>query len=712
MKASSRAKLLEDLERSGIGKEHLKKIGFELMTGKQCSRFLDRKVSSSVLAYKIPFFDHTGKKISFARLRILEGTWNLGFKGDKKNKDKLPKNYKYNQRANTAPRLYFPNVIKWPMKGGKIKLKRLVITEGEKKAVKACLCGIPTVALAGVWNYKSTKKHITMLEELKLFDLRRTKVEICYDSDLSSNEHVRAAINGLAGEIARLKPKSVSFVMLDGDSTDDSKVGLDDYLSGFSSNKEARAGFQSLPRKSDSRVDSMAFFDRTICMVKEHSLFYNLEQNKYYRGRQQLFDEFDRLPKVPDPEDARKAISGIKLWFDLRSERTDIHRVVYHPGKSIRFREEDQSCDSLNTWRPSNIVPVKGKPTLWLELFEHLTSSLTSEHRLWFLQWLAYPIQYAGTKLFQNVFAYSKKQGVGKNFLVEPFLARIYGKNWNLINGSLMGTNYNSWAAEKEFVFMDEIYTQTRAERKTVMGDLKSLTTNPTFQMNEKYQPLKVLDNYANLYMTSNHPDALMLEFDDRRTFVLHCPETRLPLAFYRSLDKWATKGDGIGQVLNYLREDVDVTDFMVKGDAPQTEARREVIRFSADNTTHLIEVLLAEPSLIFQVDGKLPDKELWTANELNAAVNKYAQQTGMNGMACSPQGLASYLHHRLAEGLRRIIKARVDGRSTTIYMYAIFEQDKWVKRTNKDWLVHYKKHDARFREEMKNVVELDSKRA
>lgn len=715
MKPSSRAKLLEDLERSGIGKEHLAKIGFELMTGKQCAKFLARKVSSSVLAYKIPFFDHKGKRISFSRLRILEGTWNNGFKSDKKGKDKLPKNYKYNQRANTAPHLYFPNVIKWPTKNGKIKLKRLVITEGEKKAVKACLTGIPTVALAGVWNYKSGKKHITMLDEFKLFDLRKTKVEICYDSDLSSNEHVRAAINGLAAEIARLKPKSVSFVMLDGDSTEDSKVGLDDYLAGFRSEREAREGFEDLPRKSDTRMDSMALFDRTICMVKEHSLFYNIEQNKYYRGRQQLFDEFDRLPKVPDPEDARKQISGIKLWFDFRAEHTDIHRVVYHPGKPERFREEGQSCDSLNTWRPSNVAPVKGKPALWLELFEHLTSGLVSEHRQWFLQWLAYPIQCAGTKLFQNVFAYSKKQGVGKNFLVEPFLAQIYGKNWNLIDGSLMGTNYNSWAAEKEFVFMDEIYMQTRLDRRAVMSSLKALTTNPTFQMNEKYQPVKSLGNYANIYMTSNWPESLMLDWDDRRTFVLHCPEERLPAAFYRSLDKWADKDGerkGIGQVLNYLREDVDVSDFNVKGDAPRTEARSDVIKFSADNTTHLIEVLLTQPSLIFQVDGALPDKHLWTANELNAAVNKYAQQIGMSGMACSPQGLASYLHHRMPEGLRRAIKTRVVGKSTTICMYAIFEQGKWLKKDNSQWLLHYKKNDPRFRDELKNVVEIDSKRA
>jgi hypothetical protein len=675
-------------------------------------------VSSGVLAYKIPFFDHRGKRIPFARLRILEGTWNVGFGKDKKKGKEavMPKNYKYNQRANTAPHLYFPNVIKWKTskRTGKVRLKRLVITEGEKKAVKACLVGIPTVALAGVWNYKSSKKQISLLDDFQVFDLSNTDVEICYDSDLTSNEHVRAAINGLAGELARLKPKSICFVMLDGDSSDDAKVGLDDFLSGYDGDDAAREAFDALPRKSDVRMDTLALFDSTLCMVKEHTLYFNIPQNKYYRGRQQLFDEFDRLPKVPDPEDTRKTISGIKLWFDLRAESTDIRRVIYRPGAPRRFREDGETCDTLNTWQPSRVEPVNGEPVLWLELFNHLTSLLEEDHRRWFLQWLAYPIQNPGTKLFQSVFCYSNKQGVGKNFLVEPFLREIYGKNWSLINGNLMQTNYNSWAAEKQFVFMDEIYMPNRAERKSVMGDLKALVTNPTFEMNEKYQPRKTLENYANIYMTSNHAEALALDPDDRRFFVIHAPEERLNTKFYLELDKWARKGQGIGMVLNYLKNEVDCSDFNAKGDAPRTEGRGEVITFSADNVAHLTNVLINDPGVIFQIDGNLPDKELWTADELNGAMTKYAAQIGLPGMACSPQAIAGHLHHRMNESMRRRIKTRhlsAASTVTTISLYAMFNREEWAKRDSKDWLLHYKKHDARFKHQMKNVIELKPKK-
>lgn len=710
MKPSQKAKLVEDLDRSGIPSKYIKKLGLEVLQGRACKRVLGsgRKVNPSVLAYKIPFFNHKGVPIAFSRLRLLEGTWDTGFK---KKKDGMPRGYKYNQKAGTAPRLYFPNLIKWPRKKGKVRVKRLVITEGEKKAIKAALVGLHCVALAGVWNFKSQKKQISLIEDFKIFDLSNTDVEICYDSDLSSNENVRLAINSLAAELVRLRPKSVSFVMLDGDSSGEGKIGLDDYLAGFDSDGAALRAYGTLPRKVDARMDSLSLFDRTICLVKEHTLYFNVEQNKYYRGRQQLQDEFDRLPKVNDPEDVRRQVSAIKLWFDLRSETTDIHRVVYAPGQPSRYRENGQICDTLNTWRPTSIQPVKGKPSLWLELFEHLTTSLTDEERRWFMQWLAYPIQNQGAKLFTSVFVWSKSQGVGKNFLVEPFLKQIYGSNFSLINGSLMATNYNSWAAEKQFVFMDEIYMPARTERKSVMSDINFLITNPTFEMNEKYQPRRTLQNTVNLYMTSNYQDALMISPEDRRFLIVHAPEEHLERDFYDALDKAATDGDEIGKVLHWLQNEVDCSDFNPKAEAPKTEARREVVAFSADNTTHLIDTLIRDPGSVFHVDGKLPDKQLWTANELNGALNKYASQIGMSGVACSPQGLGSYLHHRLIEGKRRVVKLRVDGKPATLYLYAIFNADEWAKRSKADWLLHYKKHDARFRDELKNVVELPVKR-
>jgi hypothetical protein len=321
------------------------------------------------------------------------------------------------------------------------------------------------------------------------------------------------------------------------------------------------------------------------------------------------------------------------------------------------------------------------------------------------MQWLAYPIQKPGTKLYSAVFVYSQQNGVGKNFLVDPFLKHIYGNNWNLVNGTKLQETFNGWASEKQFILLDEVYMPMRSDRKTVMSDLRSIITNETFVRNAKYEPERVTDNYANLYLGSNHSDALQMEIDDRRMFVIHAPEDRLAESFYSALHKYAQEG-GAAQVLNHLLNEVDCAAFNPQGHAPRTEARKVCLQHVSDNNAYLVQQLAEDPSKLFSVDGKMPDKELWTTEELSKVLNMHATRIGMSQLTCSPQGLSMYLHHRGGFPVRAI-KLRIFGRSTTVNLYAILDSDRWADRENSDWVLHYKLTDSlrRFDKEVANVA-------
>jgi hypothetical protein len=691
--------LLDDVARSGIPTKLVSKLGFEVLTPKETRAFLGRKDKVPATSYRIPFFDHRGKPISFSRLRLLKGRW---FSAYSKGKGRKP--FKYNQREGTAPHLYFPNVVKWQTnKEGRIKLDYLCVTEGEKKAIKACLCGIPTVALSGVFNFQSRKRGISLIDDFKLFDLSDGVLEICYDSDLHTNEQVLFAMNAFAAEAMALQPKAIRFVMLEGEE----RVGLDDFLTGFASDKEARKAFYELPRKEDARVNALAAFDAQLRFVETFGQFYNIDTRRFYKGRQQLVDHYENLPEVQDPSDPRKMTAPIKLWFTKRSPQTTVRDITYIPDKPAEYSTPQGPM--LNVWRKPLSKPIAGKPTLWLELVEYLFKSVSEEQRTWFLQWLAYPIQHPGAKLLTAVFLYTHVQGVGKNFVVDPFISGIYGDNFVRVDGSVIESEFNAWAAKRQFIFIDEARLTQRNERTAIMNTLNSLITNKTFAVNEKFQPRIEYANYGNVYIASNYSDALALSDTDRRFFVVRAPEAPLERAFYDELDEWGRRGKGVGQVFNYLME-LDLTGFNPNEGAPKTESREEVIQHSSDTVTHFVRVLKQDPDSIFIHDGKLPERELFTATELLTLFNEYANAVGMPKLVISPDSLGRYLVNMNVTRAKDL-KMRYRDTVLTVTLYAAFNPKQWHTRQRAEWIRHYKNHDERFASEVANVVELEAER-
>ena len=106
----------------------------------------------------------------------------------------------------------------------------LWITEGEKKALKACQEGLPCIAVPGVWSWKTrdSRDKSVAIPDLEHIAWRGRSVFVVYDSDVATNPKVRLAEHGLAAELQR-RGASVKAVRLPGGPTG-SKVGLDDYL--------------------------------------------------------------------------------------------------------------------------------------------------------------------------------------------------------------------------------------------------------------------------------------------------------------------------------------------------------------------------------------------------------------------------------------------------------------------------------------------------
>ena len=136
---------------------------------------------------------------------------------------------KYLTAAGCGNRLYFPaNLDSAASTDPSIDL---LITEGEKKALKANQEDFPCIGLAGVWCWRGKDENgrSTPLADLDSISWKGRRVFIVFDSDAINKPDVLCAETALAKEING-RGGDVRVVRLPGTDNENGKVGLDDFL--------------------------------------------------------------------------------------------------------------------------------------------------------------------------------------------------------------------------------------------------------------------------------------------------------------------------------------------------------------------------------------------------------------------------------------------------------------------------------------------------
>lgn len=127
---------------SGLTAEHAAQMGIRDVGTEELIRLFPdyKKVlrEEQVIGHEIPYFGLDKKATGYARYRLYGC-------------DKLPK---YLQPKGAKSQLYFPpfSFLDWEKIAADTSIP-LCLTEGERKAAKACLSGIITAGLGGVWNW-------------------------------------------------------------------------------------------------------------------------------------------------------------------------------------------------------------------------------------------------------------------------------------------------------------------------------------------------------------------------------------------------------------------------------------------------------------------------------------------------------------------------------------------------------------------------------
>src|SRR5215831_11481160 len=172
----------------------------------------------------IPYPDPTGNGNQFVRVKV-----------DKAHSD----GKRYRSPIGSKNRLYIPpNFEHDALQDVSVPL---YLTEGEKKALKACQEGLVCLALPGVWSWKTKDAagRSVPIPDLDHVIWTGRVVTIVFDSDLAKKPNVQSAETSLAEELARRGATVFAVRLPQGDN--DEKVGLDDYLVRYS-----RDAFESL----------------------------------------------------------------------------------------------------------------------------------------------------------------------------------------------------------------------------------------------------------------------------------------------------------------------------------------------------------------------------------------------------------------------------------------------------------------------------------
>lgn len=607
-------------------------------------------------AIRINYLDPLGKPTEFYRLRLLGKT--PGFA--------LERPIRYLQPPGSGVRCYFPRVLNlnW-MEILTDPKHAIIITEGEFKALAACINGFPTIGLGGVENWRSAREGKALIDELAAINWKDRALHICYDSDAISKPQVGYAAQRLAEELG-----SRGAVVYDSGlpSSADEKVGLDDFLLANGATALRKHLSNSLPFDSVKALHEFNrrfVFIRSSCKVYEYRVREAYESSRFVNAVE-ANNHYNVLTVTKDgPKIQKKSTAG--EWMKW-ANRSTVQRQDYRPGIDQKIITHNGVL-YLNLWDGWGCKPEKGDTKPWETLFKHIINGESAEFAKWLEQWLAYPLQNPGSKLYTAVAVWGPTQGTGKTLLGETMI-RIYGSNGQRVEAKDLDSAFNGWAQYKQFILGDEI---TGNDSRTYADQIKNLITGESIRVNEKFEKAYDQPNRINFYFTSNHPDAFFLEDRDRRMAVMEAPPDTLSPEFYANYQDWMN-GDGPAALFHYLLN-VDLTGFNPRGPAPMTQAKEIMIEQGKSDVGRFVHAVMMDPQYAERAYGVPPDVDIFTVNEL------YNYYDPRKEKKASEKAVSLELQRQGAAKLLRGTQIHVEGLGRC-RVYAVRSIPTWRKAT------------------------------
>ncbi len=453
-------------------------------------------------------------------------------------------------------------------------------------------------------------------------------------------------------------------------------MGLDDYLQGHEV-----AELLALPREAGPLARGLARLnDRYVFMAQGQGKVF-LRTNPEATMSPQAF-------MLAEPETVlvgKREVKIARLWLESR-DKTAVHSLVYEPGRGRMIVEGEVSY--YNVWRGLGCEPsyqIDGEAfTLWHQLLEHVFGVDDAERR-WFEQWLAYPVQHVGAKLYTCALLWSTHAGVGKGLLAHA-MRRVYGpENCAFLREAVLGETFNDWI-HSQFVAVEELSGASRNARGATIRDL---VTAERVTVNQKYiQPYRA-NVHANFYFNSNHANPIEVRDNERRVFAYKIKSPPIDPEFASRFAAAFITGEApMAPSLHKMLLGVDMDGFSPTAPAPKTDALDDMQEATSRPFNSWLRSAEHEWAT-FCIENHIPQsRELFLAEEIAALyTGKTGERVGRAGAylsECSWVGIAASQHNRCG------LLSLKDGRRKKVY--ALHNADRWAAASSEEVVEAYHK--------------------
>lgn len=277
----------------------------------------------------------------------------------------------------------------------------------------------------------------------------------------------------------------------------------------------------------------------------------------------------------------------------------------YMPGRDSIFHEPDGVFANLYAeheipQRPEQLLPRDKRNVERVK--NHIKHLLPNpEEQAMLIDWLSWVVQNPGRHanyaiLLQGV------QGDGKTFFAEMLRAVMGVSNVTMLNAQILQDRFTDWCAGQCVACIEEVRLINDKNKYEVINRIKPYITNNVIEVHPKGGRIYNCKNTTNYLLFTNYRDALPLDDSDRRYLILFSRwQKRNDIKEFKRenpdyyLKLYQTIDDSAAALRGWLLDHEQSSDFDAMGDAPATEARRQMILRSKPEFTQILEEIIRE---------------------------------------------------------------------------------------------------------------------
>lgn len=244
--------------------------------------------------------------------------------------------------------------------------------------------------------------------------------------------------------------------------------------------------------------------------------------------------------------------------FWVSPNTIEYHRLAFHPIP--------QSADTLNLWVPHTVVPAQG---VWTVIENYLKDVICDGDLALFdylIRFLAHALQRPEEKPGIMIVLIGA-EGVGKGFFIRLLEALWGATTLQVSDIAAITGNFNAglerafWVALDECMFFGD---------KKALDRMKSITTEPWIQVEQKYEPPKIMFSVHRFIACTNHAQWGQIRSDDRRYLFIKVSDCHKQDTTYFGLLSNALNDGVTVPALAYYLVNLDITKFNPRS-KPQT---------------------------------------------------------------------------------------------------------------------------------------------